>query len=180
MSTSTRKLSLFWVITLFLAAAGAVMMADGWFLSEAVQGAQQPRGEAQLDLLVSIPVLIGGGDSPTAFGDILEELRGLREFSVDSFFDVAYTRVYSNLGSSGLDGARFSVDSFFDVELFGDPDFGLFGDPDFDIFGDPDFDLFRISALGTLTDPSNPGRVLDEVDLVLKGHKHHGHITVLK
>ena len=99
---------------------------------------------------------------------------------VDSFFDVGYTRVYSNIGSSGLDGARFSVDSFFDVEIFGDPDFGLFGDPDFDLFGDPDFDLLRISALGTLTDPSNPGRVLDEVDLVLKGRKHRGHVTVLK
>ncbi len=172
MSTSTRKSSLFWVIALFLAGAVSVMMADGWFLSEPVQGAQQPTGEAQLDLLVSIPVLIGAGDSPTAFGDTLEEIRSLREFSVDSFFDVEYTRVYSNLGSSGLDGARFSVDSFFDVEIFGDPDFGL--------FGDPDFDLLRISALGTLTDPSNPGRVLDEVDLVLKGHKHHGHVIVLK
>ena len=174
MSTSIRRLSLSWVIALLLAGAVSVMMAGGWFQSETVQGAQEPRGEAQLDILISIPVLLGpdGFPAPTEYADTLEEIRSLKGFSVDSFFDVEYTRVYSNIGSSGLDGARFSVDSFFDVELFGDPDFGL--------FGDPDFDLLRISALATLTDPSNPGRVLDEVDLVLRGHKHRGHVTVLK
>jgi hypothetical protein len=164
---------MFWMVALVLAGIVGAVMAGGWFQSGPVLAAQGTNGEAQLDLVVSVPTdICPDGSRCVTIGDTLDAIRSLRGFSVDSFFDIQYVRVYSNGEPGTLGGARFSVDSLFDVAIF--------GDPDFDLFGDPDFDIVSISALGTLTDPSNPGNVLDEVDQVLKGHKHNGHVTVLK
>lgn len=134
------------------------------------QAAAGVRGEAQLDLVVSVPITPGG--SPAT--DLEEALRAQGEFRIDSFFDVEYARVASvpNLGSSGLDGVRassFNVDSFFDVS--------------YEIFGDPDFDLLRVSATGVLADPTNPGAATEAVRRAaqkLGGSVFYGHVTVLK
>ncbi len=150
---------------------GALAMFAGVAAAQPTgQSAGGVRGEAQLDLVVSVPITPGG--SPAT--DLEKVLRSLREFQVDSFFDIEYARVapVSNIGSSGLDGVRassFQVDSFFDVS--------------YQIFGDPDFDMLRVSATGVLADPANPGAATDAVRRAaekLGGSVFYGHVTVLK
>lgn len=168
MTTFNRKWAML-ISVAVLAVVASIAITGPWSSGQDAQGAPAARGEAQLDLIVAVP-------QGQAISKTLETLGSLREFRVDSFFDIDYVsnlgssgedgvRV-TNIGSSGQDGVRAAVDSFFDI--------------DYRVFGDPDFDLLKVSARGTLADPSNPGAVLDEVSAVLKRPPHRGHVTVLK
>ena len=119
---------------------------------------------AELQLLVRIPRLPGGKEPPPT-SSLLNELRGLRTFAVDSFFDIEYLAV-TNIGSSGQDGIQ-AGDSFFDIT--------------YRITGDPDFDLLRVSVRGTLANGADPGSVLDELrGTALRTHEIRGHVTLIK
>ena len=161
------------VLALLAALLAAVLFAT---YEPDAQAASAPKGAFQLDLIITVPK-----DTPVELvvsniGSSGQD--GVRHiYSVDSFFDVFYV---SNIGSSGEDGVRassFNPDSFFDVFFeidVSDPGTGR-------VFIETE--MVAMSLTGSLSDPSNPGVVLDEVRRslsVLKGTVHHGHVTVLK
>ena len=138
------------------------------------------KGEFQLELIVSMP-------AGTEIGNIVSKIEssGKGSYSIDSFFDVTYV---SNIGSSGQDGVRassFIVDSFFDITY----------EIDFDTLSRSKFptEMVAMTLTGTLSDPSKPWVVIDEIRKALEESSDgedregeapdrvfYGHVTVLK
>jgi hypothetical protein len=193
MNVIRRKTSMVLLVVLMLAGMVSALMAGGWLQGNEVQAAPNVSGQAQLDLIVTLPRQSTTDEDGTvtsksaSIAPVLAALNEAGAFTVDSFFDIDFVRTsetdergksgmrVSNIGSSGEDGryegprlSSSNVDSFFDIS--------------WELFGDPDFDVLRISAIVTLGDPSNPGLALDGVELALKGrgNTHYGHVTVLK
>lgn len=124
------------------------------------QAATPTKGEFQLDLIVSYP-------AGRPVEQVVSSIRSSGNFDV--FFNITYV---SNIGSSGLDGVRassFNVDSFFDItyEL---------------TRSDFETEMVAMTLSGTLSDPSNPSVLIDDVKKALgtDGRVFYGHVTVLK
>lgn len=141
------------------------------------QAASAPKGAFQLDLVITVEK-----DTPIELVVSNIGSSGLdgSRYVVDSFFDVFFV---ANIGSSGQDGVRassFNPDSFFDVffEI----------EVEARAPGTIQTEMVALSLTGTLSDPSNPGVVLDGVRTSLSGDPdkkplgtlHYGHVTVLK
>ena len=136
------------------------------------QAASAGQGQFQAELIVQLPpdvtsvsaaltLVRGSGEDPDT---------GESDFQVDSFFDVSYV---SNIGSSGLDGfapSSFQVDSFFDI--YYEIDFST---------RTVQTEMLSMSLTGSMSDPTDPGVVIDAVTSALKGgHVYYGHVNVIR
>ena len=119
-----RNLAMAAVIAALVASVGMLVVQPG------STDAAQVKGDAQIDLLIELGKGATVGDIQRVISNIGSSGEdGVKQggsFTVDSFFDITYSRV-SNIGSSGLDGvslSTFQVDSFFDIHYeigFDDP-----------------------------------------------------------
>jgi hypothetical protein len=167
-----------------LAVVGAVAVQE-----PDAQAAAAPKGQVQIDLIVSLPT--PDPDDPTALnrnGQLVVSnigssgmdgvgvcSPGTSSFQVDSFFDIMYV---SNIGSSGQDGVRFQIDSFFDVEY----SIARLADPP---PGERTIqtEMLSMSLTGNLIDPIDPTGVLDDLRCDVEsvdGDIYYGHVTILK
>ncbi len=165
---NTARRGIVGLVAVLLAALAAVTFV---MYEPSAGAAPAPKGEFRLDLVIPMPPP-GADGTRTTVGEVVAAIAssGLDGdlFTVDSVVDVT---LVSDRASSGQDFIRprtWKVSSFIDVSY----EFGV---------KFTDAEMVALSLVGSLSDPSNPGVVLDAVGRALKGSgPHYGHVTVLK